>query len=132
MLPRPLLHQLPLHRHVVITEQMDLHLVWAPDRIFLNPLPPFLLEPRFWRDQFACKIGCDCSHNPSPRSHIRECPRRKLWRCALGFLFLYAGLLCYEGDFLIAKEKHLLPHQVEWVAWRDFIQELDTEHIYSP
>ncbi|KAI4858955.1 hypothetical protein F4820DRAFT_193497 [Hypoxylon rubiginosum] len=60
---RPLHHQLLLDRDVVIAEQMDLHLVWTPGRIFLKPLPPFLLEPRFWRDQLACKIGCDCSYD---------------------------------------------------------------------
>lgn len=128
---RPLHHQLLLDRDVVIAEQMDLHLVWTPGRIFLKPLPPFLLEPRFWRDQLACKIGCDCSYDSGERGYIWECARRKLWRCALGFLFSYAGLICYESGFWIAKEKHLLPHQVEWVAWRDFIWELNTEHIYD-
>ncbi|KAI0159859.1 hypothetical protein GGR52DRAFT_582588 [Hypoxylon sp. FL1284] len=121
MPPRALHHQLLLGRDVVITEQMDLHLVWAPGRIFLKPLPPFLLEPRFWRDQLACKPRCDCSYEPSPRGHVRECARRKLWR----------WLLCYESDFWIAKEKYLLPQQIEWMAWRDFIEELDTEHIYA-
>ncbi|KAI6080517.1 hypothetical protein F4821DRAFT_273792 [Hypoxylon rubiginosum] len=111
MPPRPLHHQLLLGRDVVITEQMDLHLVWAPGRIFPKPLLPFLLEPRFCRDQLASREATS--------------------RSALGFLFSYAGLICYESDFWIAKEKYLLPHQVEWVAWRDFIWELGTEHIYT-
>ncbi|KAI2626757.1 hypothetical protein GGR54DRAFT_484609 [Hypoxylon sp. NC1633] len=131
MPPHALHGQLLLGRNVVIAEQMDLHLVWAPDRILLKPLPSFLLEPRFWRDHLACKLHCDCSPDSGEGASIRECPRRKLWRCALGFLFSYAGLICYESDFLIAKEKLLLPRQIEWVAWRAFIEELDTEHIYG-
>ncbi|KAH7141677.1 hypothetical protein EDB81DRAFT_884752 [Dactylonectria macrodidyma] len=35
-------------RDVIVTEQMDMHLVWTTRRIFLEPIPRFLLEPRFW------------------------------------------------------------------------------------
>jgi hypothetical protein len=63
---------------------------------------------------------------------IRECEQRRLRRCALGFLLSYAAMIKYESDFLIAKEKHLLPAEVKWSAWRTFItQILNTEHIYE-
>ncbi|KGQ02693.1 hypothetical protein BBAD15_g12091 [Beauveria bassiana D1-5] len=45
--PRVLHHQLLLGREVV-TEQMDMHLVWTAGRMFLKPIPRFLLEPGCW------------------------------------------------------------------------------------
>ncbi|RMZ88343.1 hypothetical protein DV736_g4420, partial [Chaetothyriales sp. CBS 134916] len=37
--PRPLHHQLVLQREIVITEKMDMHLVWTSGRIFIKPMP---------------------------------------------------------------------------------------------
>ncbi|KAL7951256.1 hypothetical protein V8C42DRAFT_350000 [Trichoderma barbatum] len=54
----------------------------------------------------------------------------RLQRRALGFLFSYAALISHESDFHIAKEKHLLPAEVEWLAWRRFVEQLDTHNIY--
>jgi hypothetical protein len=36
----------------------------------------------------------------------------------------------HESDFLIAKEKYLLPAEVQWPAWRILVAQLNTEHIY--
>ncbi|KAJ6437987.1 ubiquitin-conjugating enzyme [Purpureocillium lavendulum] len=33
------------------------------------------------------------------------------------------------SDFRIAQDKHLLPPEVSWPAWRIFVEQLDTEHI---
>lgn len=55
-------------------------------------------------------------------------PRRQR---ALGFLFSYAALVSHESDFIIAREKHLLPREIDWLTWRKFIEELlDKENIY--
>jgi hypothetical protein len=39
-------------------------------------------------------------------------------------------VITHETDFLVAKEKLLLPREVTWPAWRCLVHQLDTEHIY--
>jgi len=129
MPPRPLHHQLLLSREIFVTEQIDVHLVWTTGRIFLKPLPRFLLDKRFWAQHLSCMQGCVCSGKVDlPNAH--ECERRRLRKCALGFLFSYAALITHESDFYIARAKHLLPPEVKWLHWRTFVEQLDTEHIY--
>ncbi len=131
--PRPLHHQLLLDRKILVTEQMDMHLVWTEDRMFLKPIPRFLLEPHFWNNYLSCEKHCLCSSAEvvGTRHDSGSCERRKLWKSALGFLFSHAALIRHESDFLIAQQNHLLPAEVEWPAWRLFVQQLDTEHIYQ-
>ncbi|OBR03070.1 UDP-N-acetylglucosamine transferase subunit ALG13 [Colletotrichum higginsianum IMI 349063] len=124
--PRALHYQRLLGREIVVAEQMDLHLVWASGRIHVKPLPPFLLEPTFWSDHLSCRGGYGCSRSTDPL-----CRHRMLWKCSLGFLFSYAGLICHQSDFFIAKEMHLIPEAVEWSDWRLFVSQLGTEHIYN-
>ncbi|KAI0421868.1 hypothetical protein F5X98DRAFT_225157 [Xylaria grammica] len=38
----------PLGRKILLTEEMDVHLVWTTGRMFLKPIPHFPLEPQFW------------------------------------------------------------------------------------
>ncbi|KAI1363905.1 hypothetical protein F5Y08DRAFT_308401 [Xylaria arbuscula] len=123
--PRPLHCQLFLGREIIAIEQMGLHLVWTTGRMFLKPVPRFLLEPRFWTEYLSCLQGCECAI-----ANV-QCGRKKLRRCALGFLFSYAALITHENDLLIAKEKRLIPSEVKWQDWRKFVEELDTENIYS-
>ncbi|KAI0173468.1 hypothetical protein GGR52DRAFT_590672 [Hypoxylon sp. FL1284] len=126
MPPRPLHHQLLLGREIVIAEQMDLHLVWTRGRIFLKPIPGYLLEPCFWTTCLACRHDYPCSSTTE-----KPCLNQSLSKCALGFLFSYAALICYESDFILAQNRHLLPTQVRWRDWRTLVDELDTEHIYG-
>ncbi|KAM3070076.1 hypothetical protein ACMFMG_003892 [Clarireedia jacksonii] len=132
MPPRPLHYQVILGREIMVTEQMDLHLVWSSNRIFLKPLPRFLLERQFWLRYLTCRDQCGCSMKPrqSVQSDQVECIQRQLWRTATGFLFSYAALICFESDFRIAQEKHLIHDKIDWSSWRAFVRELDTEHIY--
>ncbi|KAK8010355.1 hypothetical protein PG990_009320 [Apiospora arundinis] len=123
--PRPLHGQQMLGREIVITEQMDLHLVWTSGRIYIKPLPRFLLEPCLWREYLSCPIGCSCSSSTDP-----VCRHQRLRRCALGFLFSYAALICHESDFYFALERNLLPKKVDWDIWRRFIAELLAHQIY--
>jgi hypothetical protein len=133
MPPRPLHYQLLLSRAIFVTEQMDMHLVWTTGRIFLKPIPRFLLEPHFWSRYLSCEQDCLCLKDTAVNSGegTPECDGRRLWKCALGFLFSYAALICHESDFLIAKEMHLLPVEVQWPTWRTFVKQLDTEYIYQ-
>ncbi|KAH8651794.1 hypothetical protein BGZ61DRAFT_487580 [Ilyonectria robusta] len=43
-------------RVVIVTERMDMHLVWTTGRIFLKPIPRFLLELRYWEEYLPCPL----------------------------------------------------------------------------
>ncbi|KAI3546604.1 hypothetical protein CSPX01_04259 [Colletotrichum filicis] len=122
---RPLHYQRMLGREIVVAEQMDLHLVWTTGLIHIKPIPRFLLEPNFWTHCLSCQ-GHRCS-----RTTLTPCDRQRLWRCALGFLFSYAALICHESDFFLAKDNRLIPKEVEWDDWREFATELSTQTIYG-
>ncbi|KAK1462743.1 hypothetical protein CMEL01_13854 [Colletotrichum melonis] len=125
MPPRPLHSQLILAREIMVTEQMDLHLVWGRGRIFMKPLPRYLLEPRFWEEYLPHStehVTCI----PSP-----PCTCDPIRRRALGFLFSYVALVVHESDFSIAKANNLLPHEVQWKSWKLLVQELlDKGDVY--
>ncbi|KAJ8121111.1 hypothetical protein O1611_g10189 [Lasiodiplodia mahajangana] len=108
MPPRPLHHQVLLSREVTITENPELHLLWSNNRIFLKPLPSWLLDPLFWT------------------SHILQ--DADLARCARGFLFSYTALISYESDFRLAQEKGLLPPTLEWEGWKRVVKEVLQNH----
>ncbi|OQD68822.1 hypothetical protein PENDEC_c030G01277 [Penicillium decumbens] len=129
MPPRPLHYQLLLSREILVTEQMDMHLVWTTGRIFLKPVPRFLLEPHFWNRYLCCGQVCRCIEIAGVKG-APKCPPKMAGRCALGFLFSYVALISHESDFLIAKEKHLIPEEVKWSGWRTFVEQLDPKHIY--
>ncbi|ROV90934.1 hypothetical protein VMCG_09992 [Cytospora schulzeri] len=141
MPPRPLHYQLVLGREITVAERMDMHLVWTTGRIFLKPVPRFLLHPRFWRDHLSCREDCPClpRHDDAdvignittkaqeaaggggvPQGGCRQGLRAR----ALGFLCSYTALVSHESDFLIARDRHLLPREVEWPAWRALVRQL--------
>jgi hypothetical protein len=129
MPPRPLHYQLLLAREIFVTEQMDMHLVWTTGRIFLKPIPRFLLEPYFWTTYLTDEQPCSCFGKNVDGKSRNEC-KGGLRTCALGFLFSYTALIAHESDFAIAQEKHLLPKETDWPAWVTLVEQLDTEHIY--
>lgn len=133
MPPRALHHQKLVGREIVVTEQMDMHLVWFKTRIFVKPLPRFLLDPRFWMDCLSCKVACLCSAAPARSSgHRVECEEAQLRKCALGFLLSYAALVSHESDLYIAQESRLLSNKISWIDWKTFVKEiLKHESIYA-
>ncbi|KAI3390703.1 hypothetical protein diail_8806 [Diaporthe ilicicola] len=119
--PQPLHCQLLRERQVVVTEQMDLHLVWKPGQMYIKPIPRFLLDPRFWDTHLSCHCRASTT-----------CGHQQLRKCALGFLFSYTALVCHESDFSFAKERHLLPPEITWPDWRQLTADiLKTDHIYD-
>ncbi|KAF7502800.1 hypothetical protein GJ744_005037 [Endocarpon pusillum] len=156
--PRPLHHQVLLGREVFITEQMDMHLVWTAGRMYLKPLPRFLLEPQFWTRFLTCAANCACaagngtvhtvqgsapsataiatttatktSTKPKNPDEPEECKQRKLQKTALGFLFSYVALIRHESDLCLAKDKFLIPADADWAYWTTLVKQLDPEHIY--
>ncbi|KAK4233939.1 hypothetical protein C8A03DRAFT_47616 [Achaetomium macrosporum] len=71
-----------------------LHLVWCPRtrRIFLKPLPKYLLSHLCW----ASHVSIDRDLDASAREH----------------------------DWALAHDAGLIPAEVTWVAWRDFVESL--------
>lgn len=104
MSARPLHLQRIKLREIFVTEQMDLHLVWAPKQIYLKPIPRFLLDVDFWE------------------KHL--CHNKKLYACAIGFLLSYTALIQHESDYRIAIETHLLPAEVTWSQWVVLVEQL--------
>lgn len=99
----------PLHRHrlmnrmILITENPDEHLVWHESRIFIKPLPEYLLCYEYW-------IKHLCTNEVQHRS-------------ACGLVLSYAWLVCYKSDLQIAKEVHVLPEDIDWPRWTAFIED---------
>ncbi|KAL8931385.1 MAG: hypothetical protein Q9216_007218 [Gyalolechia sp. 2 TL-2023] len=139
MPPRPLYHQKAIGRQIVVHEQMDLHLVWDEQRIFLKPIPPYLFEQSFWRDILSCdghelasgsRQACT---RPEDSTHFKEmthfpdgdnCDRCELRKLATGFTLTYTSLIAYESDLSIAKKCNLVPEEMTWPQWRSLVKSL--------
>jgi hypothetical protein len=99
-LPRParsLHRQKLMNRDICLTEAPDEHLLWHESRIFVKPLPEFMLDYSCWE--------------------LELCIDRELYKCARGFLLSYAWLVGRQSDFKIAKEVGLLPDTITWDMW---------------
>ena len=111
----------PLHRQkvkgrdIIITEDPRMHLIWYYDRIFLKPLPKYLLSYRFWTKYLLATT--------SPLGDKRESIRR----VALGYLRTYFYLIRYESDFRIATDDklQLVPKNISWGEFCDFSSSFD-------
>lgn len=114
----PLHRQRVKDRQVVITENADLHLVWVDDKIFIKPLPPYLLSYAFWA-MFLQPLG-----NTLPDDYILR--QRVVAPAALGFLRTYRYLIRHESDFNIAKKECLIPQNATWVDVCYFTSSLST------
>lgn len=94
-------------REIVPTEEPKLHLVWFYDKIYIKPVPRYLLSQRFWEDHLL-----DRKQALGPK-------HRAILRSALGLLRTYAHLIRYESDIRIAQNKNLalLPDNISWDQW---------------
>ena len=113
---RPLHRQQLLGRRILVTEQADLHLLWQDDKIFIKPLPAWLLDNNFFQ------------------THIRPSPALP---AALGFLRSYILLISYKSDFILARDSNLLPSDLDWKGWLDILQDwipsfFDGEQVVAP
>ncbi|KAF4810395.1 hypothetical protein CGCSCA5_v010637 [Colletotrichum siamense] len=132
MPPRPLHYQLLTSREIHVTENPELHLVWAKNRIFVKPIPRWLLDPDFWAAHLlVTTTTTDDGTSSSDGKRHQSDPRRELVACALGFLFSYTALVAYESDFRIAVEKGLMPPQVSWDRWRALSAQIVQNHCYA-
>ncbi|KAH7303328.1 hypothetical protein B0I35DRAFT_446976 [Stachybotrys elegans] len=102
--PRPLHRLKMLGRKITVAEQADLHLVWSAESFFVKPLPGFLLDYSFWK-QHICKD-----------EHSQE-----TYESARGFVLSYVWLIRHRSDFEIAKNEWLLPDDLTWPKWKEFV-----------
>jgi hypothetical protein len=85
----PLHHQAIRGREIVITEDPGLHLLWHNDKIYIKPLPQYLMNHAFWK-YFLSQAAPD------------------LRKAALGYVQSYHYLILHQSDFDIAIEKKLI------------------------
>ncbi|KAI9147031.1 hypothetical protein HJFPF1_13062 [Paramyrothecium foliicola] len=100
--PRSLYYQKFLRREIVIAEELDLHLIWAKSRIFVKPLPDFLLNYDFWETYISC----------DPQLH----------RAACGLLYSYCGLIRFDHDLQVAQECRLINANLNYRVWTEFVR----------
>lgn len=107
----------PLHRQrvrgreIIVTEDPRLHLVWFHNKIFIKPLPKYLLSHKFWN-----LFLLDNSRRLGSHEDL-------LRKAAMGYLRTYRYLIQHESDFVIAKQDHLrlVPENVGWDEFCRFI-----------
>ncbi len=113
MCARPLYKQKMLDRKILVTEQVDLHLLWQESRIYIKPLPEFLMDHEFWTENLC----------GNPEHHKNAC----------GLLLSYTWLICYQSDLKIAKDHGLVPLWMTWTDWlkftRAFLDAFDWESL---
>jgi hypothetical protein len=100
---RSLHRQKLLGRNILITENVNEHLVWVEDRFFVKPLPLFLLDFDLWQEHM--------------------CADMELHKSACGLILSYTWLVCHRSDFRIAKDLGLLPEPIDWHTWIEFAKE---------
>lgn len=111
----PLHRQRVKSREIIVTEEPRLHLVWIHNRIFIKPLPRYLLSQAFWEIYLD-----ESADRPSDsQSNIRK--------AATGFLRTYRYLIQHESDFNIAQQDNLrlIPKDVDWASFCRFISDLN-------
>ena len=111
--PRPLHRQRLLGRQIYATENPDEHLVWHGNRIFIKPLPEYLLNNVFWMKHIAVD--------------------RSLHQSACGLMLSYIWLVSNRNDLRIAIEAGLMPEAMEWKTWAalvlDVLNRIDTKSL---
>ena len=120
---RPLHAQLSMNRSIMLTEQFDMHLLWQDQRIFLKPLPRYLLRPSFWQRHLVCSSTCSCRVREGAKSSS-DCATTHLRSVAAGFLLSWVSLIQYESDLRIAQAAYLVPSDLSWAFWHSLVLQL--------
>lgn len=108
---RALHRQTIIERDIIITESADLHLVWYKSRIYIKPLPVFLLDHAFFAEHL-------CTHDV-PTDEFST-----LYASACGLLLSYTFLVRHESDLAIAISARLLPADMTWERWSTLAAEI--------
>lgn len=106
-------------RQILPAEDPNLHLVWRGKRIFVKPLPDSLLNYEFWAEHLPPSTAELASGSQLLRRRETIAPFDR--KVAMGFLRSYAFLIQHRLDFILACENHLMPNNVDWMKWCNFI-----------
>ncbi|KAM0473863.1 hypothetical protein ACHAPX_007911 [Trichoderma viride] len=109
-----LTHQLVRGRQIVVTEDPGLHLTWIYERVFIKPLPEYLLSHAFW-DYYLVNTS---SPIPAPE-------RKAIFKAACGFLRSYAFLIQHKSDHLLAIQEDklgLIPKSISFSNLVEFLR----------
>jgi hypothetical protein len=99
-------------RSIIATDEARLHLVWHGQKIYIKPVPLWLLNHDFW-NLYLPPTNDTSTWSPTSSNVPRF--------AACGFLRSYAWLIRSRLDFSLAQESHLLPEEVTWSQWSIFI-----------
>jgi hypothetical protein len=114
-LARPLHEQNMIGREIIATEEADLHLVWRGTRIYIKPLPEFLLCYGMWEH------------------HL--CKNEQLFKNACGLLLSYLWLVRHKSDLEVAHNKSLLSTEIQWEGWtalsREILMNIDNKSLHG-
>ncbi|KAH7346916.1 hypothetical protein BKA66DRAFT_447745 [Pyrenochaeta sp. MPI-SDFR-AT-0127] len=119
----PLHKQKILARDLVISDTADLHLVWYHSKIFIKPLPEYLLSYAFWEFVFGKNVSPDTPNQTD-----------SLFRATVGFVRTYTHLIQSDSDFRIALSHGLLPETTtleRFVAFSNCFKDLP-DTLVSP
>lgn len=106
---------------IVITENPELHLVWIYDRIFIKPIPKYLLSHAFWKVYLS-----DNGSWSRVGTWEKSEQKIKLAKAAKGFLRSWAHLIKHKSDFEIATDKpRLIPKDIKYAKFIKFIQNFE-------
>lgn len=107
-----LTEQIVRGRRIVLTDDPELHLVWYHDRVFVKPLPKYLLSHEFWNVAF----GNDATRPGESSKHALTI------NAAKGFLRSYAYLVQRKPDLTLALDTKLglLPKATKYSEFRRF------------
>jgi hypothetical protein len=101
-------------RNIVITEDPELHLVWISNRVFVKPLPAYLLSHAFWSYLvFSSKAA-------SEKDRYRT---KQILQAAMGYVRTYVHLIQHESDLRIAQREGLVSRNLNLETWAAFIKD---------
>ncbi|KAI4285590.1 MAG: hypothetical protein L6R35_004631, partial [Caloplaca aegaea] len=115
-------HINPLHEQIVkgctivISENPELHLAWTDNRIFIKPIPPYLLSHAFWTTQLLPQTS-----DTVKSVHSEEMTSSAIIKSALGYMRTYYHLVQHESDLHIAQQARLLPPDITLEQFHAFI-----------
>ena len=99
-------------RNIVITEKPGLHCVWNEDRVFIKPMPRWLMSHAWWKFVKRSSEGLGPPGN---------CDWEAIYRAALGFTRSYYHLVIHESDFDLAQHHKLIPRDITLKDFQNFI-----------
>ncbi|EXJ74993.1 uncharacterized protein A1O5_01689 [Cladophialophora psammophila CBS 110553] len=101
-------------RNIVVAEDPELHLVWISDRVFVKPLPTYLLSHAFWSYLML---------SSKAESENGRCHTKQILQAALGYVRTYTHLIQHESDLRIAQRECLVPQCLDLETWAAFIRD---------